>query len=101
MEIQEAPDDLRNVQLADSSHPGPSHEFHVVPGEADDNHEEQRESELATADLHLWWKEGSEGGHTNTYLHVAVLLVRWRKDLDELGCADEVNRTCHVLLSIG
>jgi hypothetical protein len=95
MDLQETPHDLPEVQLADSLHLGPSHVHHTGPGKSNANHEEQRESNSATADLHLWWKEGSEkGGLTNTYLHVAVLLIRWRKDLDELGCADEVCRTC-------
>lgn len=87
MEIQEAPDDLPKLQFADSSHLSAPHAGHT-----NYNHEEQQESDSATADLHLWWREGSEGGYTNTYGHVAVLLVRWHKDLDELGCADEVCR---------
>jgi hypothetical protein len=98
MDLQETPHDLPEVQLADSLHLGASHVHHVGPGKSNANREEQRESDSATADLHLWWKEGSEkGGHTNTYVNVAVLLIRWQENLDELRCADEVCCTCYVL----
>ncbi|KAL9071887.1 MAG: hypothetical protein Q9157_005313 [Trypethelium eluteriae] len=49
--------------------------------------ESERISNFAASEMHLWWREGS--GNT-AYRKVAVLLIKWAEDLDQLNCSDEV-----------
>ncbi|KAI9683741.1 MAG: Phosphatidylinositol-4-phosphate 5-kinase [Bathelium mastoideum] len=49
----------------------------------------ERKSNLAASEMHLWWREGS--GYSG-YRHVAVLLIRWAEELDQLKCGDEARR---------
>lgn len=100
METQKAPDNILKVQLVESPYPDVPHALPAGPTETNVNHKEQQESD-STADLHLWWREGSQGAYSNTYSHIAVLLIRWCEDLDELHCAGEVRRIFHDLLKHG
>ncbi|KAF2238761.1 hypothetical protein EV356DRAFT_516661 [Viridothelium virens] len=49
--------------------------------------ESERTSNFAASEMRMWWREGT--GNT-AYRKVAVLLVKWAEDLDQLNCSDEV-----------
>lgn len=79
------PDELTVPVVVSSSGQWPQAigEFSQLDAVSDSEHE----TNLATSNMHLWWRAGSG---MSGYRHVAVLLVKWAENLDELKCGDEV-----------
>src|ERR1700761_8337790 len=61
------------------------------PPESNPIPDNELESYKTFAEMQKWFKEGIG---SPLYQHVAVLLITWKKELDDLKCADEVGQTC-------
>jgi hypothetical protein len=77
-----APDNRDDVRLDDVQSP--------IAGfaQAKPSSDAEQKSALAASEMQLWWREGS--GATG-YQNVAVLLIKWVDELDQLKCGDEVS----------
>jgi hypothetical protein len=59
------------------------------PPESNPIPDNERESYRTFAEMQKWFKEGTG---SPLYRNVAVLLINWKKELDDLKCAEEVSQ---------
>ncbi|KAF2102303.1 hypothetical protein NA57DRAFT_54220 [Rhizodiscina lignyota] len=89
MSTTDAPIVRLDMQSVDNSCALESQALIAGPPEARPIPDDEQKSQLAASEMQLWWNEGC--GSTG-YKHVAVLLVKWIDELDDLKCGEEVYR---------
>jgi hypothetical protein len=80
--------------MADSRSSRGSPVLIVGPSEANPASASEIQSYSTAAELQKWWREGTGAP---LYQAVAVLMIHWKLELDDLKCAEEVSEQLYAI----